>query len=115
MRPHRAPRARRAGEARRAAAATGPPIARCSSPTRPAASASEPTRAGPAAILIGPEGGFDPAEREAIRAMPQARGISLGPRILRAETAALGGCLALDGRGRRLALTASFAYRSVTR
>src|SRR5579859_24639 len=44
---------------------------------------------GPAAILIGPEGGFDPAEREAIRAVPQARGISLGPRILRAETAAL--------------------------
>jgi 16S rRNA (uracil1498-N3)-methyltransferase len=44
---------------------------------------------GPAAILIGPEGGFDPSEREAIRALPQARGISLGPRILRAETAAL--------------------------
>jgi len=44
---------------------------------------------GPAAILIGPEGGFDPAEREAIRALPQARGVSLGPRILRAETAAL--------------------------
>ena len=43
----------------------------------------------PAAILIGPEGGFDPAEREAIRALRQARGISLGPRILRAETAAL--------------------------
>ncbi|WBO21599.1 16S rRNA (uracil(1498)-N(3))-methyltransferase [Sphingomonas abietis] len=44
---------------------------------------------GPAAILIGPEGGFDPAERAAIRALPQARGVSLGPRILRAETAAL--------------------------
>jgi 16S rRNA (uracil1498-N3)-methyltransferase len=44
---------------------------------------------GPAAILIGPEGGFDPTERDAIRALPQARGISLGPRILRAETAAL--------------------------
>lgn len=43
---------------------------------------------GPAAILIGPEGGFDDAEREAIRAVPQAVGISLGPRILRAETAA---------------------------
>ena len=43
---------------------------------------------GPAAILIGPEGGFDPAEREAIRALPQAVGIALGPRILRAETAA---------------------------
>jgi 16S rRNA (uracil1498-N3)-methyltransferase len=44
---------------------------------------------GPAAILIGPEGGFDPAERDAIRALPQAIGITLGPRILRAETAAL--------------------------
>ncbi|HEY0315626.1 MAG TPA: 16S rRNA (uracil(1498)-N(3))-methyltransferase [Sphingomonas sp.] len=44
---------------------------------------------GSAAILIGPEGGFDPAEREAIRSLPQAHGISLGPRILRAETAAL--------------------------
>jgi 16S rRNA (uracil1498-N3)-methyltransferase len=45
--------------------------------------------AGPAAILVGPEGGFDPAEREAIRACPAAVPISLGPRILRAETAAL--------------------------
>ena len=42
-----------------------------------------------AAILTGPEGGFDDAEREAIRAHPQARPISLGPRILRGETAAL--------------------------
>ncbi len=45
--------------------------------------------AGPAAILIGPEGGFDLAEREAIRACPAAVPVSLGPRILRAETAAL--------------------------
>jgi 16S rRNA (uracil1498-N3)-methyltransferase len=45
--------------------------------------------AGPAAILIGPEGGFDPTEREAIRACPSAVPVSLGPRILRAETAAL--------------------------
>ncbi len=44
---------------------------------------------GPAAILIGPEGGFDDEERAAIRALPQAIGISLGPRILRAETAAI--------------------------
>jgi 16S rRNA (uracil1498-N3)-methyltransferase len=45
--------------------------------------------AGPAAILVGPEGGFDDAERNAIRALPQARPIALGPRILRGETAAL--------------------------
>ena len=44
---------------------------------------------GPAAILLGPEGGFDDAEREAIRAHPQARAITLGPRILRGETAAI--------------------------
>lgn len=46
------------------------------------------TKPGPAAILIGPEGGFDADERAAIRALPQAVAISLGPRILRAETAA---------------------------
>jgi 16S rRNA (uracil1498-N3)-methyltransferase len=44
---------------------------------------------GPATILIGPEGGFTPEERDAIRASPGAKAISLGPRILRAETAAL--------------------------
>ncbi len=43
----------------------------------------------PAALLIGPEGGFDENERAAIRAHPRARAVSLGPRILRAETAAI--------------------------
>jgi 16S rRNA (uracil1498-N3)-methyltransferase len=43
----------------------------------------------PAAILTGPEGGFDDAERELIRDMMESRPISLGPRILRGETAAL--------------------------
>jgi 16S rRNA (uracil1498-N3)-methyltransferase len=42
---------------------------------------------GPAAILIGPEGGFTEEERAAIKAVPQAVGVSLGPRILRADTA----------------------------
>ena len=46
---------------------------------------------GPAALLTGPEGGFDDAERAAIRAHTNARAISLGPRILRGETAALAG------------------------
>jgi 16S rRNA (uracil1498-N3)-methyltransferase len=45
--------------------------------------------AGPAAILVGPEGGFEPAERAAIRATPGAVPVSLGPRILRADTAAV--------------------------
>jgi 16S rRNA (uracil1498-N3)-methyltransferase len=44
---------------------------------------------GPAAILIGPEGGFDDAERDAVRATIGAVGITLGPRILRADTAAI--------------------------
>ncbi|MXP30067.1 16S rRNA (uracil(1498)-N(3))-methyltransferase [Porphyrobacter algicida] len=46
-------------------------------------------RGRPAALLIGPEGGFDDAERDAIRALPQARAITLGPRILRGETASI--------------------------
>lgn len=44
---------------------------------------------GPAALLVGPEGGFDDQERESIRAVAQARPISLGPRILRGETASI--------------------------
>lgn len=43
----------------------------------------------PAAILIGPEGGFTAAERDAIRAHPATVPVSLGANILRAETAAL--------------------------
>ena len=44
---------------------------------------------GPAAILVGPEGGFDDAERDAISALPNAIPVSLGERILRADTAAI--------------------------
>ena len=46
-------------------------------------------QAGPWAILIGPEGGFDPEEAERLRAMDCANVVSLGPRILRADTAAI--------------------------
>ena len=46
-------------------------------------------QSGPATILTGPEGGFTQEERVSIRAAPNAVPISLGPRILRAETAAL--------------------------
>jgi 16S rRNA (uracil1498-N3)-methyltransferase len=49
------------------------------------------THQGPAALLVGPEGGFDDAERQTVRALPQARPITLGPRVLRGETAALAG------------------------
>ncbi|MEM9398638.1 MAG: RsmE family RNA methyltransferase, partial [Verrucomicrobiota bacterium] len=53
-----------------------------------------PTLAGtdappPAALLIGPEGGFDPGEAAALRGHPACQPVSLGPRILRAETAAI--------------------------
>jgi 16S rRNA (uracil1498-N3)-methyltransferase len=41
------------------------------------------------AVLIGPEGGFSAKERAAIRALPGAVPVSLGPRILRADTAAI--------------------------
>jgi 16S rRNA (uracil1498-N3)-methyltransferase len=44
---------------------------------------------GPAMILVGPEGGFTSEERVLVRGAENAVAISLGPRILRAETAAL--------------------------
>ena len=44
---------------------------------------------GPLALLVGPEGGFDEAERELLSTQPFVTRISLGPRILRADTAAV--------------------------
>jgi len=41
------------------------------------------------AVLIGPEGGFSPEERERLRALPFTIAVSLGPRVLRADTAAI--------------------------
>ncbi len=56
----------------------------------PEGAASGPTgEAGPAAILIGPEGGFSAAEHARLSALPFVHPMRLGPRILRAETAAL--------------------------
>ena len=52
-------------------------------------SASLPTVEGPWAILIGPEGGFSDGERARLAGMEQAHAVSLGPRILRADTAAV--------------------------
>jgi len=67
----------------------------------PVADAFKP---GAATILTGPEGGFTDEERVAIRTAPNAVPVSLGPRILRAETAALAAlaaymALAGDWRG----------------
>jgi 16S rRNA (uracil1498-N3)-methyltransferase len=53
---------------------------------RAAADAAAPP---PLAVLIGPEGGFAEDERELIRARPNTVALSLGPRILRADTAAV--------------------------
>ncbi len=44
---------------------------------------------GPLAVLIGPEGGFDPEERSGLLAKPFVHPISLGPRVMRADTAAV--------------------------
>ncbi len=44
---------------------------------------------GPLAVLIGPEGGFSKQERLVLRAQSFVTAISLGPRILRADTAAV--------------------------
>ncbi len=47
------------------------------------------TEPGPWAILIGPEGGFAPEEAERLRALPFVTRVTLGPRVLRADTAAV--------------------------
>jgi len=44
---------------------------------------------GPWAVLVGPEGGFSPAERTRLRALPVTVPVRLGPRVLRADTAAV--------------------------
>jgi 16S rRNA (uracil1498-N3)-methyltransferase len=48
-----------------------------------------PLRGGPVAVLIGPEGGFDASERALLFGQRYTRAISLGPRIMRADTAAV--------------------------
>lgn len=46
-------------------------------------------RTAPWAVLIGPEGGFDETERRHLHALPQAHPVALGPRVMRADTAAV--------------------------
>jgi 16S rRNA (uracil1498-N3)-methyltransferase len=55
----------------------------------PAIDALRAAGGGPWAILIGPEGGFSTAERVRIRALGAVTPVSLGPRVLRADTAAI--------------------------
>ncbi len=69
------PQARWGGEAGRA----GPAIS---------VLAGQPREA-PWAVMVGPEGGFDPDERARLRSLPFVTAVTLGPRILRADTAAI--------------------------
>jgi len=55
----------------------------------PALSVLKDMEDGPTALLIGPEGGFSSREQEVVRAQSFVSPVSLGPRILRADTAAL--------------------------
>jgi 16S rRNA (uracil1498-N3)-methyltransferase len=55
----------------------------------PAAEALAAAERGPWAILIGPEGGFTAEEAARLRATPQVLRVTLGPRVLRADTAAV--------------------------
>ncbi len=54
---------------------------------------------GPAALLIGPEGGFGPRDHTVLDRCRFVRPVSLGPRILRAETAAIVGLALLQAPG----------------
>jgi len=69
---------------------------------RALAAALERTAAPPPArqnaLLTGPEGGFTPRELDVLRAHPFIQPVSLGPRILRAETAAIAGLAMLMAR-----------------
>ncbi|GJD57376.1 16S rRNA (uracil(1498)-N(3))-methyltransferase [Methylobacterium dankookense] len=51
--------------------------------------AADPAAPPPLAVLVGPEGGFSEEERARIRERPNTVALSLGPRILRADTAAV--------------------------
>jgi 16S rRNA (uracil1498-N3)-methyltransferase len=55
---------------------------------------------GPAGLLIGPEGGFGPRDHTILDRCRFVRPVSLGPRILRAETAAIVGLALLQAPGR---------------
>lgn len=50
------------------------------------------------AVLVGPEGGFSPEERQVLTALPFATAVSLGPRILRSDTAGLAALSCLQAR-----------------
>jgi 16S rRNA (uracil1498-N3)-methyltransferase len=65
------------------------PIVRRDTPTPNPSPQGGGEQAPGTSILIGPEGGFAPEERDRLRALPFVIPVSLGPRILRADTAAI--------------------------
>ena len=67
----------------KAAAAATPPITTVCNPLRTVPAQS------PLGVLVGPEGGFAEDERLALLKLPHVARLSLGPRILRADTAAV--------------------------
>jgi len=87
----------------------GPPIAAA------LGALDEAARAAPWAIVIGPEGGFAAEELKALRNVPQMLAVGLGPRILRADTAALAALAcwqALVGDGRSPTPRLAVDYRT---
>jgi 16S rRNA (uracil1498-N3)-methyltransferase len=52
---------------------------------------------GPLAVLIGPEGGFETSERTLLLEQPFVVAVSLGPRVLRADTAAVAALALVNG------------------
>lgn len=70
-------------------AAGSPDFPTVGGPVRPALYALKGQAEGPWAVLIGPEGGFDSAEQARLRELPFVVPVGLGPRVLRADTAAI--------------------------
>lgn len=70
-------------------AAPGDPVAALRNARQEQAPARQEQARPALAVIVGPEGGFDPAERRMLQSLKGALAISLGPRILRADTAAV--------------------------
>jgi 16S rRNA (uracil1498-N3)-methyltransferase len=67
-------------------------------PANPIAALAERSPSAGVSLLIGPEGGFDERERDAIGRLPRVLRLSLGPRILRADTAAVAALALVQSR-----------------
>lgn len=71
--------------------AAGTPIVFCdeAAPVTNPVTALSKVAAGPVAVVVGPEGGFSDGEQAWLRSLPNVTPISLGPRVMRADTAAV--------------------------